>query len=253
MDELWEELTKQEGTPLEYEQHPSDSILSKYLRGDLSNEVPSPNILHQLTRGELAEEAWNGFTVSAHVHTCTRCTERVAQLRLEAGRESPEEEMSTRAQRIGVALRRWTHPAPRLVWAASFVVALGIGVALGSLFNITRLGSQPMEVGKAEIDQALGQVRSPDGVDLTPSAVLRMAQLLQQAGIDLAQFDFYNLPEYETQSGDTLKSIAQHQYGHGRFWILIYFLNVESLQQGLLTADNLGEVELPEELVLLLP
>lgn len=248
--------------PPEYHAHPPEEILRAYLLGSLPRGARrTPEMLSAMARGELKD--WRQAEVGVHVKTCARCARRVTEMRAE-----PLERQPSPLERFGPWIRRslrsWAPmPAPTparvWIWATSLVVVLGIGIIVGSLFQpISPLRPQPPGITKAQIDEALGRVRS-EAVPFRPLDLLRVSQLFQQAGIDLGRLDLERPPfEYKTKAGETLREIARKHYGDERYWVLIYLLNYEYdelqkvLQKALEVKKDPSRAELPEGLVLVL-
>jgi hypothetical protein len=144
-----------------------------------------------------------------------------------------------------------------LVWAASLLVILGVGIVVGSVWQpLAPSGpGRTVEIGIAQLEEVFSRVRSGLGTTpLSPLDLLRISQLLQSAGIDLSRFDLERPIEYTAKPGETLRRIARERYGDERYWILVYLLNYDykPLQNALEGNDDLGSVKLPEGLVLVL-
>lgn len=68
---------------MNYEGHPPDRVLRDYLNGKLDDEWRlNEEFLKRFGEGKLGEE-WKLSEVSLHLLTCTRCCEKVTQLRVE--------------------------------------------------------------------------------------------------------------------------------------------------------------------------
>jgi len=272
MEGFFERLGRLGQSRQEYPNHPSEEILRAYLSKGLPRGIRrSQEVMAGLARGQL--EDWHQAEVGLHVKTCPRCAQLVAQWRMEAAEEKPSllkrllllfssarepvlrpaGALRTRGASLESPKERpWGR---RLAWAASLAATFAIGLGVGSLWLTgPQLELRPSEITKAQIDETIGRVRS-ETVLFHPIALLKMSQLLQQAGIDLSRLDLEKPPfEYKTQAGETLREIALKYYGEERYWVLIYLLNYNysMLQEVLKEVDDPSKVKLPEGLILVL-